>query len=130
MPKKEPEVTLHPVVSSILKAMKPLEKGLGLTESDFAEWSRKMVRHTEAKDIAVHLLAIAKRFYQNKVDLAAAQMVVLATQAIGSTAAQPSEAVIDQATKRLAEKNVRNAPGATAGGLAPPGKKKRGQKRR
>lgn len=107
-------IPLHPTARALVEQMQALPQGPRLADETFAEWTRTLPALPERQEIAVHLLALAQRFFQQKADFAAAQLIVLATYALGSAQV---ERAAPEAGQRMLQVNPAANPAAS---LAPP----------
>ncbi len=115
----------HPLVVEIVNDFEPVEGGPRMPFARVREWAQTVMGHADKEAMTPHLLVVARRFAWAGADLAAAQIVILASMALGAEAAASiaAEAGTDmEEAKQLVTQNS-PTPGTPASGLAPPASK-------
>lgn len=116
---------LHPLVVEILNDFEPVAGGPRMRTGRVYHWARTVIGHADNEELTPHLLVAARRFAWAGADLAAAQVVIIASLALGveATARIAAEAGTDiKAAKRLVQEQSLT-PSTPVSGLAPPSSK-------
>jgi hypothetical protein len=116
-------VEFHKVVAGVLDDFEALEEGPRLPESALGGWADVVRDHADREEIAVQLIALARRFLSERASLAAVQCAALAATVLGQrrTADELVRAGIDGGdAKRMVQAPPSGSTSPLAGGLAPP----------
>lgn len=122
----------HPLVVELVNDFEPIAGGPRMPVARVREWATTIIGHAEKDRLTPHLFVLARRFAWTGADLAAAQIIILASMALGAEAAtsMAAEAGVNmEEAKRLVTQSS-PTPGSPASGLAPPASKGPGTKGR
>lgn len=116
-------VEFHRVVAGVLDDFEALDEGPCLPASALGGWADMVRDHADREEIAVQLIALARRFLSEGALRAAVQCAALAATILGESRATDElvRAGVDGGdARRMVQAPLTGSTSPLAGGLAPP----------